>query len=511
MTCLDTVIFNAYVYSPEPLNVEAVGLDKGKIVFLGTLHDAELSKCKKTKFIDAEGLSLLPGIIDSHTHMIDEGFRSTWLDLSNINSFKDLIKALAEAKKIVKKGEWILGHSWDESKWKDEPRYPTKKDLDEVSKGHPIFIRRIDGHMGVINSKAYEVLKMPKGTPGIIKDSQGEFTGIVKEAALEYIDNKLKNNMHALIKAVEVAFKKALKKGVTTVHDFLYPQTFNALQHYFYSRWNMYRVSVYFWSKYADRLIDLGFRPELGNSFIKIAGIKLMMDGSIGARTAALRDPYIDDPSNRGMILVDIEELKELLKKGERMGFQFAIHAIGDRAIDAVLEVYKESQQMKKLRHRIEHFELVHEEHLKFVRKHDIALSMQPNFVANWQQPNGLYEKRLGKERVKQMNPFRAIVDMGIHMAFGSDCMPFDPFYGIFGAVEHPIKNSAITILEAIKAYTFEGAYIERNEDIKGRIERNYLADLVLVKGDIASIKSRDIPKLQVISTIINGRIHKIH
>ena len=508
LNCLDLVIFNAYVYSPDPLKVEAVGVKDSKIVFLGTLHDAELSKCKKTKFINAKGFSLTPGIIDSHTHMIDEGFRYSWLDLSNTTSFKDLIRALTEAKKIVHKGEWILGRSWDESKWKDEPRYPTIRDLDDISKEHPIFIRRIDGHMGVINTKACEILKIPKSIPGIIKDEKGKFTGIIKESALEYVDNKLKNNMEALIKAVEVAFKKAMRKGVTAVSDFLYPQTFNALQHYFYSKWDLYRVSVYFWSKYADKLIDLGFKPEFGNSFIKIAGIKLMMDGSIGAKTAALREPYVDDPSNKGMLLIDVEELKELMKKGERIGLQFAIHAIGDRAIDAVLEVYKESQRIKKLRHRIEHFELVHEEHLDLVKKYDVVISVQPNFVANWQHPNGLYEKRLGKERVKKMNPFRKIIDKGIHMGFGSDCMPFDPFYGIYGAVNHPIPESAITTLEALRAYTSEAAYIERSEDYIGKIEENYMADMVLIRGNILSMKPEEIRKIEVGYTIINGKTH---
>ena len=509
MPCLDLIIIGGRIYQPELSDYEAIGVESGYIKFLGTIHDAMLLKCKKTRVIEANGGAIVPGFIDAHTHLIDDGFRSGWIDLSNVKSFKDLINALTEAKKTVKKGDWILGHSWDESKWKDEKRYPTAKELDEVSTEHPIFIRRIDGHMGVINTKAYEVLKIPKNLPILIYDNNGRFTGLVKEKALEYIDDRLKRDTRALIRGIKISVEKALKKGVTSIHEFVSPYLFNSLQKYFYSNWELYRTTVYFWFNYAETLMDLGFRTSFGDSFIKIGGIKLMMDGSIGARTAALREPYSDDPSNKGVLMHNIGEVLELLKKAEKVGLQLAIHAIGDRAIDTVLEVYKKSNKMNELRHRIEHFEIAREEHIVEAKRYNVILSMQPNFVANWQHPNGMYEKRLGKERVRLMNPFKEILDAGIHMAFGSDCMPFDPIYGMYGAVNHPFKEHAISVLEALKAYTFEAAYAEGGEDTKGSILEGKLADITILDKDISAIDKRELINLKVVYTILHGKSYK--
>lgn len=476
-----------------------------KIYYIGDLSEARYLANDDAKRIISKRGAVLPAFIDAHTHTIFEGIKSGWLDLSGITSFKDFLRALEEAKKITKPGQWIIGHSWDESHWKDEPRYPTIKDLDEVSTSHPIYVRRIDGHMGVINSKALEILKIPPNMRGFIKNERGEFTGIVKEDTLDYVDKKIQENIINFRTVIEKSFTKLKKLGIASVHEFVSPLFFNALLDYLDKSGNIYRNTVYFWLEYAQKLIDLGFRTNFGNSKIKIGGIKLMMDGSIGARTAALRQPYQDAPSEKGILFHTSDEIEELIKKADKAGLQLAIHAIGDRAIDELLTAYKKSTMIKELRHRIEHFEITHEEHIKTVKKIGVTLSMQPNFVANWQTPGGLYERRLGKARTKIMNQFKTILENSIPMAFGSDCMPMDPLYGIWAAVNHPIKEQRINVIDAITSYTYMGAYLEHSEHFKGSLKEGFIADIIIL--DKNPLTEKNLRKINVKHFIFGGKI----
>ena len=499
------LIKNGKILTPFEIIEGNLLIKENKIVEIG---DIECSG--DCTVINARGKSVLPAFIDAHTHTIFEGAKLEWLDLSNITRFKDLLRALDEAKKVIKPGDWIIGHSWDESKWFDEPRYPTIKDLDEISKDHPIFIRRIDGHMGVLNSKALELLNVPKKLRGFELDKDGKPTGIVKEDALSYVDGLIREKFLDYQKAIKNAFRKLLELGIASVHDFVNPIMFNALQKFLEENKFLYRNTLYFWAEYAEKLIDLGFKTGFGNSFIKISGIKIMMDGSIGARTAALREPYADDPNERGVLLHSSEDLRELIKKAEKVGLQLAVHAIGDRAIDAALEAFKYSAKAKKLRHRVEHFEIVHEEHIRIVKKIGLTLSMQPNFVANWQTSGGLYERRLRRERVKIMNPFKSLFSANIIVGFGSDCMPLDPLYGIWAALNHPIESERLSLLEAIRGYTYNSAYLEFSEEFKGAIKKNYLADVIILRNDITKIDAKDILDVKVEKIIIDGKLYNL-
>ena len=481
------------------------------IIRNGVIEDIRTSnECTfpNAKYVDVKGKTIIPAFIDAHAHLFSIAARYEWVDLSAIPTMEDLKKTLGKIANAIGPGKWILGYGWDESKWRDEKRYPTVKDLDEVAPSNPVLIRRIDGHLAVVNSMALELLNIPDNIRGIDKDSEGRKTGILKEDALEYAMRKVKYKLESLSKGVLKVTKMAWEKGVSMSHETFSLEDLSLLS-YILDRNEYLGIEFYVFvlEKYIDYIIDRGLNKlDLGQ--VRIGGIKVFSDGSIGARTAALREPYRDDPSNRGMLLKDKDELTELFKKADKANLQLAIHAIGDRAIDTVLEALKEAKVRKELRHRIEHFELVQEEHIELVKKLGIVLSMQPNFVGQWQMPGGMYEKRLGKERWRKMNPFKKLLDAGILVAFGSDCMPFDPIFGLWSAVNHPIQEYRTSVEEAIKAYTLNAAYAAHEEKLRGDIKPGNIADLTILSHDLTRIN--DLRDLRVIGTIIRGEIRYI-
>ena len=467
-------------------------IDKGCIVIENGIITDISEECplqldfSDFSYIDLQGKTLLPAFIDAHAHLFSMAKRHDWLDLSKISSLNELIRAINEISNRVEPDKWILGMRWDESKWIDEKRYPTRKDLDEAAPDNPVLIRRIDGHLGVANTKALECLKIPGDMKGAVKDANGKLTGILKEEALEYAVKKIRYDIFSLgVGLIKVA-KKAWENGVSLSHETLSVEDLTVLT---YLLGYGIKIGIDFHSfildEYIDYIIERGLHKlkRIGN--VRLAGIKLFTDGSIGARTAALREPYSDDPSNRGMLLKNKDELVEIFRKADQADLQLAVHAIGDRAIDTVLDAFKEAKIKSENRHRIEHFEVVHDEHINAVKKLGIVLSMQPNFIAQWQMPGGMYERRLGKDRWKLMNPIGKIMRNQIIVAFGSDCMPFGPLYGIWGAVNHPIEENRISIMDAIKAYTFNSAYAAHMEDVAGDINTGYVGNLIALSGNI--------------------------
>ncbi len=513
MGCASLFIISSNIFTPRimespPYSPLALAIKGGKIEGINNFHDMRSKVCATTKIVKAEKNTVLPGFIDAHTHMIDMGWRSSWIDLSNVKRLEDLISLLAEIAKKTKPGEWILGHSWDESKWIDEKRFPSIKDLDSISEKNPIYLRRIDGHIAVANTLAIRMLKIPENTPIIEKNKKGELTGVIKEKALEIAEKKLRSYFMDVEKALDLAFSKSIKKGVTSVTEYLTPTQLALITNYLAKKPRLYRIAAYIWIEHLDEISDFNMKIMHGTSYIKFNGIKLMADGSIGARTAALREPYRDDPSNRGVLFYDENELGEIVRKAEKLGYQLSIHAIGDKAIDVVISALKKSESIHKLRHRIEHFEMVRDEHIDAVRKSNILISMQPNFVANWQHPGGLYEKRLGWHRAKDMNPFKTLMESGIMVGFGSDCMPFDPIYGIYGALTHPKDEERLTIEEAIRAYTLNSAYLEGSEKVKGSLEQGKIADIVVLDRNIKNITPKELINTRIKYTIIGGSLY---
>ncbi|MHA2202486.1 MAG: amidohydrolase [Candidatus Hodarchaeales archaeon] len=495
-----------------------------KIIDVGSSEKVNIPK--GAKIINVKG-TVIPGFIDSHTHFILMGVRTlTTVDLSTTNSIADVVERVSVRLSEFPSGSWLTGHGWDESTW-SEKRYPTKDDLDSVSPENPVILTPCYGHLMVANTRALELAKITKETPDppggkIDRDSRtNEATGILREEAMNLIDavkpsTTKKVSLSGLQKACEIA----LSWGCTSIHD-LGSDSIDIGTYQTALEKGILKVRAYIMpdAQFTDVMLDgletLGIRTRFGDEFLRIGSIKFYVDGSMGARTAVFSEPYADETSTYGILAVPPEELKQRVIRAHKLGMQVAIHAIGDKGIEVALNAIEAAIEKKPRsdhRHRIEHCEILTEDQVLRIKRLGVIPAMQPNFVGEWGQPGGMYEQRLGLKRLKQCNPYRRLLDDGITIAFGSDCgycppWPFNPIYGVWSAINHPIKENRISLEEAIKCYTLNGAYASFDEDIKGSIEPGRLADIAVLSEDLISYPLEKVKDVKVELTMVNGRI----
>ncbi len=514
MNCLDTILVNGKVITMDADNpeAEAVSVAQGKIRAVGSDDKIRATASEGTEIIDLNGRIVLPGFIDCHTHFLQMGISLSYVDLRGLSSIDDVLEKLRERARETEKGAWIVGCRWDESKWK-ERRYITRFDLDEVTPDNPVMLRRMDGHLWVVNTRGLEAAGIPDKDPGMEKDpSTGEPTGLLRWGAKSFVAKCLTPGPTEMMNGLKLSVKEALKYGVTSVNEFVANIPF--YQEAAASGVLLMRIymgmgeDVFSGMKRTDSDLEASIQSfESGSDLLTLGPVKMFADGSIGARTAALLEPYSDDPSTSGQLAAEPEALRERISKVHSAGTQVAVHAIGDRGIKTLLDAYESSMKehpRSDHRHRIEHAELLNDELMDQIQELGLVLSMQPNFIGEWGGPGELYEERLGS-RYRTANPLREIIDRGIPMAFGSDCMPFDPMYGIWSAVNNPIQESRISLNEAIYCYTLGAAYASFEEDIKGSIQAGKLADLIVLSStDLPEKRIKDIP---VEMTIVGGRV----
>ena len=272
-------------------------------------------------------------------------------------------------------------------------------------------------------------------------------------------------------------------------------------------------------ARFTEEIIDslgaLGLRTGFGDEFYRIGAAKIFIDGSMGARTAVFTEPYEDDPSTKGLFTISPEELINRVAKAHDYGMQITIHAIGDAGINAALDAYEAALKKnfrEDHRHRIEHCEILKEEQIQRIKRLGVIPSMQPNFAGEWGGPGGMYEQRLGPERLRMNNPYRRLLDEGIRVAFGSDCgycppWPMNPLYGLWAAVRHPIEGSGVSLEEAVKGYTLDAAHSSFEEGIKGSLESGKLADIAVLSRDLTAIDPDEIKNVTVDLTMVGGKI----
>jgi len=270
-----------------------------------------------------------------------------------------------------------------------------------------------------------------------------------------------------------------------------------------------------FTEEILDSLGTLGIRTGFGDEFYRIGAAKIFIDGSMGARTAVFSEPYEDDPSTKGLFTISPEMLKSRVAKAHDYGMQITVHGIGDGGIEATLNAYEDAlvkNPREDHRHRIEHCEILTDEQILRIKRLGVIPSVQPNFAGEWGYPGGMYEQRLGTERLKMNNPYRRFLDEGIRIAFGSDCgycppWPMNPLYGLWAAVRHPIEGSSISLEEAVKGYTLDAAYSSFEEGIKGSLEPGKLADIAILSQDLTAIDPDEIKDVTVDLTMVGGKI----
>ena len=497
-----------------PINDSIVVMQGDYIVAAGKRGKIEIPE--GAEVYDVTGMTVVPGFIDSHCHFYGMGISMLRdVQLRDTPTLEAAMARLKEKAKATKKGDWILGKGWDESKW-PENRYPTKQDLDAVSKTHPIVTTCICGHMVTLNSVALKIAGITGKTPQpaggqVDMGPDGEPTGILRDCR-HLIESFIPPvTEDEAVEGLKIASEYALSLGCTSVGDAgLNAYELEAYQTALAKGHLKIRAYLFLDETVQKPSYEAGIRTGFGNDMIKIGPSKLLMDGSLGARTAALFEPYTDEPKSKGFLLMPPEVLDEKAKAAHRHGNQVSIHAIGDYAIESVINSIQaalKDKPRKNHRHRIEHCEILTAGQIERIKELGIIPAMQPNFVGEWAGPGSMYEQRLGDDRTKLNNPYRILLDEGIVVAFGSDGMPFHPIYGIWSALNHGIKDARINLVEAIKCYTLNGAYASFDEDKKGSIEVGKLADVAVIDRDLTKIKPEDVRDAKVYMTIVNGKI----
>ncbi len=385
---------------------------------------------KETKFFDA------------HTHFVSMGLNQIRPDLSNVHSVEEAYEMVQNYIKENRNEKIIIAVNWDETKWK-KSIYPEKEEMDKIFPSYPVIMRRICGHIAVANTPALKLI------PPEWKFVDYE-TGILKEDVVLYLERIFPPSPATIERAILMAQEIAVKENVVKIGDITYTG-------YLGQYWKLDREGKL--KIFVDAYIPFDFLPKplkfQDTDRVKFKGIKLFLDGSIGARTAALREFHYPD-GTQGILLHSDEGLQKIIRFAEEHRISVIMHSIGDRAIAQALRVYKNTmQEGNPYGNRIEHFELATAEQINEAVKLGIILSMQPNFVGNWSNKGGLYERALGKDYAKN-NRFRKILDAGGKIVFGSDCMPFSPEYGINSAVNAPFPEQRITLEEAVELYSYK-------------------------------------------------------
>ena len=490
---------------------EAIAVLAGRIVAIGSNQEIQSLVGPKTRIIDVKRATILPGFTDCHIHLIEYGLSLRNIDLRNAQSIEDVKEAVTEEARGS--NAWVLGRGWDQEKF-TEKRYPTRRDLDEASPEKPVLLRRICGHICVVNSAALAMAAITAETPnptgGIIdRDPTGEATGILRENAVDLVSRlipPLEQDDYA--QAAQIACQHALAAGLTTVHCITSSELeLKALLKLKAQGLLPLRFYLLIPTEQLKAAVALGLRSGFGDEWVRIGGVKIFTDGSLGARTAALEAPYADDPENQGVAIHSQQGLDVLVEEANRSDFQVAAHAIGDRAAAMVLHAVAKAHELcpkKKLRHRIEHASVLTTDLIKRMGELGLVASVQPHFIVS----DSWLEQRLGTNRASLAYPFRSLVRAGVTVVAGSDCPvePLTPLSGIEAAVNRT-GGEAVTVEEAIAFYTRNAAYASCEEDIKGIISPGKLADLVIIEKDPRKVPPSTISKIRVLWTIVGGKI----
>lgn len=448
-------------------------IDGGKIV---RYFEEKFPDHLDAERIDLRGKLLIPGFIDAHTHLFQEGIEMMRPDLSSAQSGEELLDIVRDAVKDYGRGEVIIASDFDESRWLKKT-LPTRKELDTISCEHPIIVRRVCGHLAIANSLALE--RIPTEWGGVDRES-----GIMKEDVPLNLSRIFPPDAEAMRDGLKAAVKKANSLGITSIHEITRLGNVRFFEEL--AEKGELTLNVRFYLPVED--LGAIKKPEGVFERTVFGGIKLFADGSIGARTAANTFDYTDTPGNSGLLIYGEDDLRRYVESAEEANIQLAIHAIGNRAVKQVINAYIGSiERGNPNRHRIEHAELIDEEDIERIRKAGIVASMQPNFIALWSQPGGMYENVLG-DHYPTNNPVGEMRRRGIEVAFGSDTMPMDPLLGIRGVLSAPFDRQRMSMEEAIASYTTCSAIAGCSLETEGAIEEGKEANLVILDPETMSI-----------------------
>ncbi len=510
----DRIFTNAEVHTladPDETH-EAVAVRDGEIVSVDSAYEIAFLEGVETDVVDLDGRVLLPGFTDAHTHMEAVGRYEVYADLRPADGVEDCVELLAESTNSDDSStdDWILGYGYDESTWSGEQRYLTSDDLDAVSEDRPVAAVREDGHLASLNSVALDRLVGEMASENVRREG-GEPTGVVVEDAVGVVRAAVAPDRAATRDLLTAARDRAHALGVTGVHDMVRrshkPRVYRELDR---EGALDLRVRLNYWSDHVDALVETGLTTNHGSEFVRVGAIKSFTDGSFGGRTAKLTEPYADadegSDHRTGQWVVAPDELRDLVERADGEGFQLTVHAIGDAAVGETLDAFVEgTDDPGAARHRVEHAELLDAGHVEQFADSGVVASVQPNFL-KWAREGGLYAARLGDERRARTNRFRDLLEADVHLAFGSDCMPLDPLFGVHQTVNAPEPSQRLSVTEALRAYTRGAAYAGFDEDRLGTVEAGKKADLVALERSPWE-HSGAIEDIDVALTVVDGEV----
>ncbi len=528
---MDTLFYNGIISTLDSQDTmaEAIGITDGKISFVGSNQEAAALSSEER--IDLAGKMMLPGFVDSHLHMLHYAFVENSVKLFDCRSVKDVLDAAAQRLAVRKEKplSWLFGRGWNEELF-DEAKYPDKKQLDALADDIPILLVRVCGHTAVCNSCGLEKLKQIKQYPEICRDVD-EAHGILKENAVQFfysvLDAPSQEEIEDLIK---FGISKLNEVGVTAIQsDDLASlpgknwrrimSAFKALDSRGEMNLRIYEQCLFERFEDLKGFLKEGYRTGQRGNFFTVGPVKLLQDGSLGARTAALSQPYEGDPANTGLIIYEQEELNEIVACCDKHQMQIAVHCIGDRAMDMVIKAIESSPYRKdnpKDRHGIVHAQITNQKVLDDMKKNHIIAYIQPVFL---DLDMDIVESRIGSQRMDKVYAWKSMLDMGIPISGGSDApvVSFDVLENIYFAVTRKnisgqpekgwLPEEAMSVHEAVRLFTKNAAYSSYSEKVSGTIEVGKYADLVVLNQNIYDIPPEKIKDAQVEMTVLNGKV----
>jgi predicted amidohydrolase YtcJ len=526
-----TVLYNGHIYTQEAQQAyaTAVAIRHNRIVAVGDDEAVLALAGPEAEQLDLNGRCVTPGLVDAHVHFQNYALYRQRLHLDGASSLAEALQRIAAHPAPGTADQWLLGRGWSQAQW-PEGIFPTAADLDRLVPHAPVYLGHKSGHAAWVNSRALRLARIDENTPDppggqIQRDESGRPTGILFEEAAGLVTQHIPQPTEAeLAAAMRSAQEHCWSVGLTGIHDFDGRACFRALQSLRQAGELGLRVVKNIPVYRFEHAVGVGLRSGYGDDWLRIGGVKIFADGALGPRTAAMLEPYEGEPDNRGITVTDKEEMMAVASEASRNGLSVAVHAIGDRANHDVLDVYeavrREEQERStastaRLRHRIEHAQILHPDDLERLAQLNVIASMQPIHATSDMEMAG----RHWGERARTSYAWRTLRDTGALLVFGSDAPvePIEPLLGIHAAVTRRRLDGApgpdgwypeqrLTMAETIHAFTLAAAITAGQEGRQGSIRPGKLADLTIFDQDIFSMPPDELPSVTIAGTMVDGR-----
>ena len=526
---VEIVFYNGNIYTMDDgmPKAEAIAVGGGWVLDVGGT-DEVLSRCRPgVHRVDLGGRTVIPGLVDAHAHFLGFAKLRAWVDLVGTSSLEDVMSKVSERAGEEEGGHWILGRGWDQNDW-PETHYPHKEIFEKIVSGRPVYLVRTCGHAAFVNDEALRLAHITSETPDppggkILRDEQGAPTGVLIDEAMELVSSKIpplsrEEKKQYLVEAAH----ECLSVGLVGLHEMgITSETAAIYKELLQEEVLPFRINAYYQYDEADldSVLEAGPVRGYADHHLSVSGVKFYIDGSLGARSAALLEDYSDDPGNRGILIIEPEALHRKILTCHRKGFQAAVHAIGDRGISLVLDIYERilsEYPSENRRHRVEHAQIVSPRDIPRFASLGLIPSMQFTHCTSDMPWAG---ERLGSERLKGAYAWRSFLSEGCTIPGGSDfpVESINPFLGIYAAVTrkdlhgHPeggwSPEQCLTVEEAVKAFTVHAAYAVHEEEMRGTLSAGKLADFIVISHDIMNVTPENIPLIKVHATVLGGEV----